>query len=284
MKSFPLLSLASVLLLAGCENAPDQSLLIQFPEGFVRQGAYTLTLSSIVPGQDAACEPLNEGRARPRDPAYTVEQEESIPLDGKDSPPALHPRGPGPRLFFGELTGEDEPGQVLRGCARVERDGREDREIPFPLKRIMIMALDEVVTYTLIARHSGKCADVSAGSPEDGERLVQSTCDGRASERFSLKVAEPGYFWLISGSSGKAIEVRGPSQSNGAAIQQGALVEGDHQKWKQIPAGPGFYKLACKHSGKLMAVPFFSRRDGVDLIQWADIDAPNQHWALTRQP
>ncbi|MFF3556189.1 RICIN domain-containing protein [Streptomyces tsukubensis] len=41
-------------------------------------------------------------------------------------------------------------------------------------------------TYTVTAAHSGKCLDLWDSSAENGTALVQNTCDGRASQRFTL--------------------------------------------------------------------------------------------------
>ncbi|MFJ4770857.1 RICIN domain-containing protein [Streptomyces uncialis] len=57
--------------------------------------------------------------------------------------------------------------------------------------------------FTMTVVHSGKCLDIQNSSTNNGARLVQNTCDGRESQRFTIgsftNPADTYFIWTFAG-------------------------------------------------------------------------------------
>ena len=91
----------------------------------------------------------------------------------------------------------------------------------------------------VIAKHSGKCLDVSGGSRSNGADVIQWNCHGGDNQLWRLVPAAGGYFRIIAKHSGKCLDVSGGSRSNGADVIQWNCHGGDNQRWKLQPPTPG---------------------------------------------
>ena len=141
-------------------------------------------------------------------------------------------------------------------------------------------APDLAGSYELVARHSGKCLDVSGQSTDDGAQVIQSTCNGGPSQRWTLQPTADGNFLLIASHSGKALDVRAASLKDGAHVIQYTITGGANQEWGPQPVGDGYYTLAAHHSGEVLDVSAESMDDGGIVIQWPLHNGANQEWLL----
>src|SRR5712671_1795222 len=85
------------------------------------------------------------------------------------------------------------------------------------------------VSVSIVAKHSGKCLDVTAGSLFEGARLQQWGCNGLPQQRFWL-AAVGAYFKIIT-FDGRVLDVSNESRINGAPIIQWGFVNGANQLW-----------------------------------------------------
>jgi hypothetical protein len=138
--------------------------------------------------------------------------------------------------------------------------------------------LMETAYYTITAKHSGKCLDVSGASAQDGAAVIQWPGNGGDNQKWKLVSAGDGYFNIIAKHSGKYLDVSGVSPDNGAGIIQWAGWGGDNQKFRIEDAGDGSYRIVAKHSGKCLDVNGASTGDGARVIQWSSWGGDNQKW------
>jgi len=134
--------------------------------------------------------------------------------------------------------------------------------------------------YELVARHSGKCLDVSGVSTDDGAAVIQWTCNGGLNQRWTLQAAADGYYNVVAGHSGKMLDVTGVSTDDGARVIQWSANGGQNQQWLLQPVGNGYYTLTARHSGKALDISGVSIDDGAPAIQWTPNEGQNQQWLL----
>src|SRR5262245_4946132 len=167
---------------------------------------------------------------------------------------------------------------------------------PFPARSIALLGLvlvavvpdsprlgaaaDLAGSYELVAHHSGKCLDVSGASTDDGAPVIQWTCNGGLSQRWTLHATADGNYLLIAAHSGKARDVKAEWQRDGARVIQYTISGGANQEWLPQPAGDGYYTLTAHHSGKVLDVSGESPDDGAPVIQWPLNGGANQEWLL----
>jgi len=135
-------------------------------------------------------------------------------------------------------------------------------------------------SYELVARHSGKCLDVSGVSVDDGAPVIQWTCNGGLNQRWTLQSTSDGYYNLVAGHSGKLLDVGGVSMDDGARVVQWPANGGQNQQWLPQPVGGGYYTLTARHSGKVLDISGVSLDDGAFAIQWTPNGGANQQWLL----
>ncbi|HEX8631992.1 MAG TPA: RICIN domain-containing protein, partial [Catenuloplanes sp.] len=103
---------------------------------------------------------------------------------------------------------------------------------------------------TLTARHSGKVAQVAAGTT-DGAALTQNAADaGAANQQWELRDAGGGYVQLVNAATGKCADVTGKSLVDGAALVQWSCGTGTNQQFQLRDAGSGYVNIVARHSGK----------------------------------
>lgn len=133
-------------------------------------------------------------------------------------------------------------------------------------------------TTLLVARHSGKCADVTSASSASGAAVVQYTCNGGANQRWRWQSAGDGYYRIVATHSGKCAEVAGGSTANGAWLQQADCQTGEHQQWRLRDTGNGYVQIIARHSGKCLDVNGVSAANDARLQQWDCNTGDNQQW------
>ncbi|HLL69224.1 MAG TPA: nucleoside hydrolase-like domain-containing protein [Micromonosporaceae bacterium] len=130
---------------------------------------------------------------------------------------------------------------------------------------------------TLTARHSGKLAQVPAGST-DGAALTQNAATGAGNQQWELRDVGGGYVQLVNQATGKCADVTARSLLDGAAIVQWTCNTGTNQQWQLRDAGAGYVNLVARHSGKCADVLNRLLTDGAALAQWTCGTGTNQQW------
>jgi hypothetical protein len=133
---------------------------------------------------------------------------------------------------------------------------------------------------TLTVRHSGKLAQVPAGST-DGAALTQNTATNAANQQWQLRDAGGGYVQLVNRATGKCADVTGKSLTDGAAVVQWTCNTGTNQQWQLRDAGSGYVTIVARHSGKCLDVLNKLTTDGAALAQWSCGTGTNQQWQRT---
>jgi hypothetical protein len=136
------------------------------------------------------------------------------------------------------------------------------------------------VTYNLVARHSGKLADVLNASTADGANIVQWTANGQTNQRWRFTDAGGGYSTITSVNSGKCLDVFGGATATGDGVRvvQWSCNGGTNQQWRVQDAGSGYVTLIARHSNKCLDVTGSSTADGAQLEQFTCNGAANQQW------
>ena len=132
--------------------------------------------------------------------------------------------------------------------------------------------------YDLVARHSGKCLDITDNSAADGAVALQYTCNGGLNQQWRLQDAGDGYVRLVAQHSGKCLDVSGGSTADGAFVNQYRCTTGTNQQWLFQDQGGGSYRLVARHSGKCLDVANASTVNGARLIQWPCGTGTNQQF------
>ncbi|MEN3360317.1 MAG: hypothetical protein V7637_4299, partial [Mycobacteriales bacterium] len=132
---------------------------------------------------------------------------------------------------------------------------------------------------TLVARHSGKCLDVTSASTGNGAAVKQFTCNGGANQRWQAVDAGGGFVRLLAGHSGKCLDVTDGSTSDGAALEQFSCNAGTNQQFQPQDAGGGFVRLVARQSGKCVDVTSASTSDGATVKQFSCNAGTNQQFA-----
>ncbi|EKX68758.1 RICIN domain-containing protein [Streptomyces ipomoeae] len=130
--------------------------------------------------------------------------------------------------------------------------------------------------YKLLARHSGRCLDVSDNSAADNAVAIQYTCTGGLNQQWRLQDAGDGYVRVLAQHSGKCLDVAGASTADGAYVNQYRCTTGTNQQWMFRDQGNGYYQLVARHSGKCLDVANASTANGARLIQWPCGTGTNQ--------
>ncbi len=139
----------------------------------------------------------------------------------------------------------------------------------------------------VIARHSGKCLDVSGNSTGDGAWMQQWTCTGGANQNFQfVPVSGTSYYQIIARNSGKCMDVQNGSTANGALIQQWTCAAGNiNQQFSlQTVSGTSYIHIIARVSGKCFDVQNVSTADGAWIQQWTCGTGTNQQWSRVQVP
>ncbi len=84
--------------------------------------------------------------------------------------------------------------------------------------------------YTITVQHSGKCLDATSNCSA-GSKIVQNTCDGTNSQKWTIEDAGSGYYFIKNVGSGLYFDVSGASTANGAEIIMWSKHGGNNQQW-----------------------------------------------------
>jgi hypothetical protein len=134
--------------------------------------------------------------------------------------------------------------------------------------------------YKLVAKHSGKCLDVSAAGTADGANVQQWSDNGTPAQQWRIDAQADGTYTLTARCSGKVLDVAGGSTANGGNVQQWTLHGGANQRWRLVDAGGGCWRVVSVNSGLVLDVSGVSAADGANVQQWTDWGGDNQRWMI----
>ncbi|WP_202970855.1 RICIN domain-containing protein [Saccharothrix sp. ALI-22-I] len=131
-------------------------------------------------------------------------------------------------------------------------------------------------TYTLIAQHSGKAAEISGASTAAGAGLVQRTITSGTNQQFELVAATDGHVRLKARHSGLFLQAAG----SGSDVTQQADTGATSQQWRVVDHGGDVISLVNRESGLAMDVWERSTADGARISQYTyNASSPNQRFA-----
>jgi hypothetical protein len=131
---------------------------------------------------------------------------------------------------------------------------------------------------SLVARHSGKCADIPSSAGNDGAALKQYACNGGWNQQWNVLDSGNGYVSLVARHSGKCLDVSDGSTADGAAVVQWTCNGGTNQQWQIQAADSGYVRFAARHSGKCLDVVSGATADGAAVKQYPCSGVANQQW------
>jgi hypothetical protein len=134
--------------------------------------------------------------------------------------------------------------------------------------------------------NSSSCVDVSGGNQANGTAVQSYSCNGTASQSWSLAPLTGSFgtaYELISRVSGSCLAISGASTADGAKTYEWQCLGASQtsQLWQLYAVGSS-YELVSVHSGKCLDLTNGSFQNGNQLQQW-DCDNggnPNQLWDL----
>jgi galactose oxidase len=126
---------------------------------------------------------------------------------------------------------------------------------------------------------SGQCMDVQGASQTSNQAVVQSACNGTASQQWQLTQETDGYRSLAAAHSGQCLDIYGAVTSAGSAVVQRACSGGANQQFSLRAQGAG-HALVARHSGLCLGVEAASSTAGARITQQACNATPSQTWLL----
>lgn len=140
--------------------------------------------------------------------------------------------------------------------------------------------------YRIMAKHSGKCLDVTGGNIGNGARVLQWDCHGRENQQWTFTPVGDGYYKIIAKHSGRGLDVFGGifSTGNGVIVEQWDYNGRANQMWRVDYIGDGYYTIIARHSGKSLDIFGASTDNGAQAHQWDYVGGDNQKWRLTELP
>ncbi|MFD3836281.1 RICIN domain-containing protein [Streptomyces sp. NPDC058642] len=125
---------------------------------------------------------------------------------------------------------------------------------------------------TLIARHSGRCADVTSQSLWQGAQIKQYDCNGGNNQKYWFKSVGGGYYQLMVRNSSLCV------QENAATVtQENCSGSATTQQWSVTTTG-SYVNVKSRASGKCLDVNGASTANGAAVITFTCNSGTNQQW------
>ncbi|WP_225100645.1 RICIN domain-containing protein [Streptomyces sp. CoH27] len=134
--------------------------------------------------------------------------------------------------------------------------------------------------YRLVARHSGKVADVSGAGTANNTPILQSSWQKQAGQKWTIVLADNGYYKIRNVKSGTLMEIGGLSRVDGGGADIWVDADAPQQQWAITPTGGGYYFLTNRLSGLSLNVDSGSTADGAAINQWTYTALPRQQWQI----
>ena len=134
--------------------------------------------------------------------------------------------------------------------------------------------------YRLVARHSGKVADVEGRRTANGTNVDQWPWLNQANQKWTFTRTGDGYYKIKGVGSGKLLEVAGLSRADGGNVGIWADANAPQQHWAVTPTGDGNYFLINRYSGLSLGVDEGSTTDGANIEQQPYASQTRQQWQI----
>ncbi|BFV55039.1 hypothetical protein KCMC57_up01430 [Kitasatospora sp. CMC57] len=134
--------------------------------------------------------------------------------------------------------------------------------------------------YRLVARHSGKVADVEGGGTANNSNVLQWPWLNRTNQRWTFTSTGDGYYKIKGVGSGKLLEVAGLSRADGGNVGIWSDAGAPQQHWAVTPTGDGHYFLINRYSGLCLAVDEGGTADGANIEQQPYASLTQQQWQI----
>ncbi|MEU6183129.1 RICIN domain-containing protein [Streptomyces coeruleorubidus] len=134
--------------------------------------------------------------------------------------------------------------------------------------------------YRLVARHSGKVADVEGARTANGTNVHQWPWLNHANQKWTFTNTGDGYYKIKGVGSGKLLEVAGLSRADGGNVGIWADARAPQQHWAVTPTGDGTYFLINRYSGHSLGVDEGSTTDGANIEQQPYASQTRQQWQI----
>ncbi|MFE7169201.1 RICIN domain-containing protein [Streptomyces sp. NPDC057616] len=126
--------------------------------------------------------------------------------------------------------------------------------------------------HTLIARHSGKCADVTSQSLWQGAQIKQYDCNGGGNQKYWFRSVGSGYYQLMVRNSSLCV------QENASTVtQENCDSSATTQQWSPTTSG-SYVTLTSRASGECLDVSGASTANSAALITYTCNGGTNQQW------
>ncbi|MDG9717797.1 RICIN domain-containing protein [Streptomyces sp. DH24] len=124
---------------------------------------------------------------------------------------------------------------------------------------------------TLIARHSGRCADVTSQSLWQGAQIKQYDCNGGGNQRYWFKSVGDGHHQLMVRNSSLCV------QENATTVTQENCTASAAQQWSVTSTG-GYVTVRSRATGECLDVSGGSTANSAPLITHTCNGGTNQLW------
>ncbi|MGW1559883.1 RICIN domain-containing protein [Streptomyces sp. NPDC002144] len=124
---------------------------------------------------------------------------------------------------------------------------------------------------TLVARHSGKCADVANQSLWQGVAISQYTCNGGTNQKWWFKDLGTGYYELMGRGSSLCL------QENASGVTQENCTGATAQQWSVVTSG-SYVNVKARSSGECLDVSGASTANSAAIITYSCNGGTNQQW------
>ncbi|MGW7259055.1 RICIN domain-containing protein [Streptomyces sp. NPDC054834] len=125
---------------------------------------------------------------------------------------------------------------------------------------------------TLVARHSGKCADVTSQSLWQGAQIKQYDCNGGTHQKYWFKSVGGGYYQLVVRNSSLC------AQENAATVtQENCGDSATSQQWSLTTSG-SYVTVKARATGECLDVSGASTANSATIITYICNGGTNQQW------
>ncbi|MCG8915178.1 RICIN domain-containing protein [Actinokineospora sp. PR83] len=137
--------------------------------------------------------------------------------------------------------------------------------------------------YLIVPVHSEKCLDVLGANPGDDADIIQSTCDGRVSQRFSATSAGNDTWLFSSRATGKCFQVA-PAGHEGGDVVQRSCDGSPVQRWRVEGEAAHGHRIVSDFTGLCLEVAYASPEDGAEVRQYPCHGQANQRFSFDVAP
>ncbi|MFI9545540.1 RICIN domain-containing protein [Streptomyces sp. NPDC052016] len=126
---------------------------------------------------------------------------------------------------------------------------------------------------TLIARHSGRCADVTSQSLWQGAQIKQYDCNGGNNQKYWFKSVGSGYYQLVVRNSSLCVQ-----ENANTVTQENCNSASTGQQWSLTTTG-SYVNVTSRATGECLDVNGASTANSAAIITYTCNGGTNQQWA-----